>query len=307
MLVVAPERWDDACFAVPAVRALVGAGLSVGVLCAADRVDFWNRVDGIDVLDLQAQPDPGKWDAAIAWDYGPAAKAVKAARVQRRIAPDGEKRLGRWATHPVELRVHVLEHRVRHYLATVEALGVVTRDAAYFAAADAEGGCGQEAVLMCPDSDFGANHEWPLGRWVELGRVLREDRGMRLAVAKSGRGRGLGAELAERLGDGVATLDVTDLAGSLGAFAGGAYVVAADGSLPHVAGFAGATCVVLFGPNDSAWRRPLGKHHAVVCEHVECAPCFMAKCPLDLRCQERLGVARVAAAVVKTLDVARVG
>lgn len=307
MLVVVPERWDEACFAVPAVRALVGTGMSVGVLCAADRVAFWKLVEGIEVLDFQAQPDLSKWDAAVAWGYGQAAMAVKAAGVPRRIAPEGDKKLGRWATHPVALRVNVLEHRVRHFLATVEALGVATREPEYFAAVDVGVERVKGAVLLCPDSDYGGNHEWPLERWVELGRILRDEHGMRLVVAKGVGGRGVGAELVERLGGGVEMLDATDLAAATRGIAIFPLVAAADGSLPHVAGFAGATCVVLFGPNDAAWRRPLGRHHAEVREHVECAPCLMAKCPLDLRCQDRLGVERVAAAVVGKLDVARAG
>ena len=32
-MVAAPERWDETCFAVPAVRALVASGLGVGILC----------------------------------------------------------------------------------------------------------------------------------------------------------------------------------------------------------------------------------------------------------------------------------
>jgi ADP-heptose:LPS heptosyltransferase len=70
-------------------------------------------------------------------------------------------------------------------------------------------------------------------------------------------------------------------------------VVAADGSLPHLAAHVGSTCVTLFGPNDPAWKRPLGKRHAVVRRHVECAPCLLAKCPMDLRCQKELEAERV--------------
>jgi ADP-heptose:LPS heptosyltransferase len=74
-------------------------------------------------------------------------------------------------------------------------------------------------------------------------------------------------------------------------------VIAADGSLPHLAAHAGATCVTLFGPNDPVWKRPLGKRHAVVRRHVECAPCLLGKCPLDGRCQRELEADRVWAAI----------
>ena len=305
MLVAAPERWDEACFAVPAVRALGASGMRVGVVCAHGREDFWRALAEVEVVISPENTDLSAWEAALAWEYGPVVKAMRAAGVPRRIAPDGDRKLAKWATHRVALDVDVREHRVRHYLATVEALGVGTRETVFFEGADVGGVRMEGAVLLCPDSDFGVSHEWPLGRWVELGRVLRDAHGVRVAVAMIEGGRGMAAGLVDGLGDGVETLDATDLAGALAGISGYPLVVAADGSLPHVAGFAGATCVVLFGPNDASWRRPLGKHHEVVSEHVECAPCLMAKCPLDLRCQERLDVARVVAAVLKKLELPR--
>ena len=42
------------------------------------------------------------------------------------------------------------------------------------------------------------------------------------------------------------------------------------------------TDVTLFGPNDPAWKRPLGKRHAVVRRHVECAPCLAARCAMRI-------------------------
>jgi ADP-heptose:LPS heptosyltransferase len=83
--------------------------------------------------------------------------------------------------------------------------------------------------------------------------------------------------------------------------AGYRLVIAADGSLPHLAAHAGATCVTLFGPNDPVWKRPLGRRHTVVCRHVECTPCLLGKCPLDMRCQRELATDRVWAAVRKQL------
>jgi heptosyltransferase-2 len=80
------------------------------------------------------------------------------------------------------------------------------------------------------------------------------------------------------------------------------FVIAADGSLPHLAAHVGATCVVLFGPNDPAWKRPLGRRHAIVRRDVECAPCLLAKCPLDLRCQIELESERVWQAVARVLQ-----
>jgi ADP-heptose:LPS heptosyltransferase len=297
MLVAAPERWDEACFAVPAVRALAAAGMEVGVLCVAGQVDFWRTLEGIEVKVFDGKPDVSSWDTVLAWEVGAMAKALRKAGAARRIAPAGDKALEKWATDPVKAKVRVLEHRVRYFLATVEALGVATREARLFAAAEMIMNEPEDVVLLCPDSDFGPSHEWPLERWVELAHRLREDHGQVIEVASVRGDR----RFEKAIGGAVPFVDATVLAPLLRRFGGYRLVVAADGSLPHVAAHAGATCVVLFGPNDPGWRRPLGKRHTVVKHHVECAPCLMPKCRLDMRCQQRLEVDVVLKAILDRL------
>jgi heptosyltransferase-2 len=75
-------------------------------------------------------------------------------------------------------------------------------------------------------------------------------------------------------------------------------VIAADSSLCHLAAHVGVTTIALFGPNEPAWRRPLGRQHMVVRQKVECSPCFQRKCPLDLRCQNELSYEDVANAIM---------
>lgn len=120
-------------------------------------------------------------------------------------------------------------------------------------------------------------------------------------VASMDGGRGRGEGIAQNLGKHVEFFHASPLAGALPLLAAHGLVIAADGSLPHLAAHAGATCVTLFGPNDPAWRRPLGRRHSVVQRHVECAPCLLAKCPLDRRCQNELETNRVWQAVREKL------
>jgi heptosyltransferase-2 len=154
--------------------------------------------------------------------------------------------------------------------------------------------------LLCPESDFGPSHEWPVERWQEVGSTLARS-GHRVTVIGGKPGSGLAGTLAGRLGAEAEFLQVAPLAEVLPIAAAHAWVVAADGSLPHLAAHAGATCITLFGPNDPAWKRPLGRRHEVVRHHVECAPCLLAKCPLDGRCQQEMETARVLRAVSKKL------
>lgn len=304
----APERWDEACFAVPAVRALVASGLATGILCAESQREFWQTLAGLTVIGfplkskakLVAAKLSGNWQASLAWETGLPAEAFKLAGIPRRLGPD-ERKLKKLLTHPLGFAAGPLEHRVRHYLAAVEELGIETGQAEFFAPAVLGVEPVAGAVLLCPDSDFGPSHEWLLERWIEIAARLI-DAGNRVTVTSVDGSRGLGKILAARLGDGVKFVQASPLAGCSPLLAVHGFVIAADGSLPHLAAHVGATCVTLFGPNDPAWKRPLGRRHAVVRQHVECAPCLLPKCPLDLRCQNELATDRVWQAVSRVLS-----
>ncbi|MGL4400199.1 MAG: glycosyltransferase family 9 protein [Luteolibacter sp.] len=308
MLVAAPARWDEACFAVPAMRSMVASGLRTGILCPDEQKAFWSTLEGVAVLGFATREKvasvaagiSGNWEAALSWEAGFAAEVFKAAGIPKRLGVE-ERRFGKLLTHRLEFTVGPLEHRVRHYLAAVEELGIRTGRAEFFASAALGVEVMPGSILLCPESDFGANHEWPAGRWQEIGTALVQS-GHRVAVISVKPGPSLAKTLAERLSGEVAQLQVVSLAEVLPTLAAYRWVIAADGSLPHLAAHAGATCITLFGPNDPAWKRPLGRRHAVVRHHVECTPCLLAKCPLDGRCQSEMKTARVLRAVSKKLS-----
>jgi len=124
-------------------------------------------------------------------------------------------------------------------------------------------------------------------------------------LMRMGGGRQLAARMAESLGASVECQDIGVMREAFPSFADHRLFVGADGSMPHLASHFGATCLVLFGPNDSHWKRPLGKRHTVLRHHVECAPCLMASCPIDLRCQNELESERVAKAVRDAISAVR--
>ncbi len=309
MLVAAPERWDEACFAVPALRALVASGLETGILCAESQLEFWQTLAGLTVIPYPlkakaksvAQKISGSWQASLAWENGLAAEAFKIAAIPQRLGVN-ERMLKKRITHPLTCAVGPLEHRVRYYLASAEELGIRTARSEFFTPAELGITPISGAILLCPGSDFGPSHEWPLDRWEEISQTLVRG-GHRLSIASVDRDGGLGKALAAKLGDSVAFFQASPLGGALPLLAVQSLVIAADGSLPHLAAHAGATCVTLFGPNDPVWKRPLGTRHVIVKRHAECAPCLLPKCPMDLRCQRELETERVMQAVWEKLGV----
>lgn len=304
-MVGAPERWDEACFAVPAVRALVASGLTVGVVCPERQREFWQTVNGVSVISFSETAKPKhvaaeiakRWDASLAWEPGNTADIFKIAGIPRRLGPALVKKS---VTHPLTKFPGPLEHRVRHYLAAVEEMGINTARPEFFAPADLGVAPDPAAVLLCPGSDFGENHEWPAAQWVDIANRILEQ-GRRITVASVDGGRGLAKSVGAALGGAAEFFHAAPLAGAMPVLAVHGLVVAADGSLPHLAAFAGSTCVTLFGPNDPQWRRPLGKRHTIIRRHVECAPCLSPKCVMDLRCQNELTTDRVWSAVAAKL------
>ena len=306
MLVAMPERWDEACFAVPALRALVRTGLVGGLVCREEQEVFWKTVCDLPQIHFSMRTKAGAliekigggWEASLTWEPGLAVKAFAKIGIERRLGPE-LMGLKKFLTHPMSVCEEPTEHRVRMYLKTCERLGVPVDKAEYFIAAPLGIPAAPGSVLLCPGSDFGASHEWSLDHWQELAENLLEQ-GKRITVACNISVRGLGKILATRLGGQVASFHASPLSAALPLLAAHQLVVSADGSLPHLAAHAGSTCVTLFGPNDAVWKRPLGKRHVVVKRHVECAPCLSPKCLMDLRCQKELEVAKVLAAIPKS-------
>ena len=301
MLIAALARWDEACFAIPALRAIAASGLKVGVLCAEAQRGLWDTLPEISIVGYApkskvrtvAAEISGNWQASIAWEAGFETETFAKAKILRRIGPD-EPSLRKYLTHPVALEVPsgAPPHRVRFYLGIIEKLGVVTTKPEYFAPVSLSKAADERAVLLSPDSDFGANYEWPLERWVTVARELLQNN-LKLTVAGLSGGRDLGKALSKALETEIPYVDAYPLPANLELFGSQSAVIAADGSLPHLAAHAGATCLTLFGPNDSAWKRPLGRQHQVIRRDVECSPCLLQKCPLDLRCQHELSAEKV--------------
>lgn len=307
LLVAAPGRWDEACFLVPALRALVASGLGTGVCCEDHQRGFFETIPGLAVCafppraksrEIAAGLRADAWQAALLWQGGPLADAVKLAGVPRRLGPvaGATRGFAKSLTHPLEYPVDPLDHRVRHYLGAVEAMGVEARQFVFFAPMPLAMSPDPRSVLLCPDSDFGASHEWSADRWCALADALVGS-GRKVSVGVTAAARGAGRMLAAHLGESASVHEIPLSHEALACFAAHAVVVASDGSAAHLAAHAGATCVTLFGPNDPQWKRPLGTRHHVVRRHVECAPCLLADCPLDHRCQLELEVVRVLAAV----------
>lgn len=309
LLVISPLRWDEACFLVPAVRALIAAGLEPVVLCADDMREFWQSIPELEVMthapnakpkSIAADLSAKNFHSVLMWEASPAADATRLAKIGNRIGP-AIKQLKRILTQPIAIEEAATDHRVKFYLQTTMHMGVESYLPEFFAPLGPPAASRREQILLCPDSDFGSSHEWPLDRWLAIATSLIEA-GEKVLLMRTGGGRQLAARMAESLGAAVECEDIVAAHEAFSLFTDHRFFIGADGSMPHLASHFGATCLVLFGPNDFHWKRPLGKRHTILRHHVECAPCLMAKCPIDLRCQNELQSERVAKTVQEAIS-----
>jgi len=315
LLVAAPERLDEACFSVPAVRSLmrVEGVEQVHVLCGDSQRSLWRTVPGLEVLGyrdgagvraIRTEIDAAEtgFSSALVWEKSPAVRAVRKSKIAPRFGPQSAG-LAAELTTPLVVggRPGPVEHRVRDFLLTAKALGARPFAREHFEPVDLGIEVKPDSLALIPDSDFGPSHLWPVECWIETARSTAERIGGPVTVMDRGDGP-MAAKLAEALGELAVLEETATTADDLYLLARHRIVVCADGSAPHLAAHVGSTCLVLFGPGEPAWRRPLGKRHWVFRRHVACSPCFRANCPLDHRCMDAISAASVISAVESLLQ-----
>jgi len=296
-----PVEWREACLSVPAMRAIRRMGVSVEVLCPERQAGFW-KATGFEAVMAYGERASAREVAGrvrdrkmvLLWEAGVAADACAKAGILRRIGPQA-KDLAKRLTEPVALVEDPgpIRHRVRFYLDLAAKLGAETMVAENFASVAVDVPRAVERVLLVPDSDFGSHYEWPLDRWQAVAKEML-GKGSQLRIASGVKGSALAKAVPEAEVVTLAWPALEDLAAC-------SLCVAADGSLAHLAAHVGTTCVVLFGPGEPEWMRPLGKQHVIVRRKVECSPCHAPKCRMDLRCQNDLEVGEVVRLVATLL------
>lgn len=321
LIVAVPEAFDEACFSVPAIRALVGFCAEVSVFCAEVQAPLWAQVGGLkEVVTFPTgnsarkmarvlSPKVADYEAAISFSANGAA-ALARVGVAVRIGYPAEG-VAKHLTLPVEVpqKPGPVEHRVRYYLLLVAELGLDPFRKENFAppmrSAASESKPSKLVLALAPGSDFGGSHEWPVAYFAEVAQaVITHVQGEVVIVPMSEKDRA--AQELHRLLDGAATLapddSLTELEGLLGLLGQCTAVIASDSSVPHLAAHVGTTCLTIFGPNSVAYKRPLGPKHVSIEAHAECSPCFLPKCALgadDHRCLKQVEPKQVLEALAK--------
>ncbi|MGC6426387.1 MAG: glycosyltransferase family 9 protein [Akkermansiaceae bacterium] len=302
LIIASPLVTDEACFSVPAVRALHFAkpDRALTILTPENLTSLWKTVTGVaEVISYPASASArkvaklfGDFSQSLAWEDSPAAAAFAKKGISKRIGPAVDK-LPKQLTHSPDIRESTgpIEHRVRDYLKVVEQLGAQPFESANFQTPPREELSSQLRIGVSPGSDFGPSAEWDLEKFRDLLSHFSAEFFLFEAPGRPAAARNLGD-----LGTLVAEENTFQELDSCH------LLIASDGSVPHLAAHLGIPCVVIFGPNEPVWKRPLGQIHRIVHERVACSSCFLNKCPLDHRCLKSISVTQVLSAVNALLN-----
>jgi heptosyltransferase II len=161
-------------------------------------------------------------------------------------------------------------------------------------------------IGLVPGAEYGPTKRWFPERFAEAAKkiaVARACRFVLFGVAKDAEVGGaieteLGLEHCEnRIGK-------TSLAELMQELQQCDLLLTNDTGTMHLAAWLDVPLVAIFGSTDPIATGPLSARARVVRHQVECSPCFLRECPLDLRCLRAVSADEVAAAALEMLPVA---
>ena len=314
LCVVSPLSFTEACFSVAAVRALGNhcPEATIAVLCPSSQSTLWKtgiaeldhvlsyeEADSVKQIASQLQAFDVQFDSAIIWQAGKAAKAISQAGVAQRLGYPASG-LEKYLTDVVSVASQPgpVEHRVRYYLELMSQLGADAFVRSSFEMPALPEPPEKVKIALAPFSEYGSAYQWPVERFLQVIDILNERHaGISWTIFDSQGARAkmegddFFGDLFNR--DDLDLSDCDDREEFLNQLAQSSVLLACDGEIAHMAAHIGLPAAVIFGPNGPEWKRPLGKQSVVIREHVACSPCYHAKCPLDLRCQNEVTVEMV--------------
>lgn len=313
LCIAAPASLTEACLAAPAVRALrhFRPASTMAVVCPEFQVPLWQTMSELN--HVIAYPEKAssrqiakilgdhkvEFESSICWEASEVAKAFQRADILQRLGYPA-KGVEKYLTDPINVIVEPgpIKHRVRHYLNLVHRLGGEPFVKRTFTTPPIVAPPQKPLIALSPTSEYGATHQWTIEKFKELIESYEATFGeadwVMLSSGTQKNAKAQNAEWKNLLGEKVQ--DYTKEWGmekTLSSLPFCSALVSSDNELAHLAAHVGLPAVVVFGPNEPEWKRPLGKQSRAVREHVACSPCFLTKCLLDMRCQNEISVARV--------------
>jgi heptosyltransferase-2 len=313
-ILIRSTNWlGDAVMTIPAVQAIANGrpDAQVTMLTPAKLAGLWEQVPGVGAV-LAIEPEhsvfdvakrvrlAGPFDAAVVWPNSlRSALEVWLAGVPRRIGYAGHRRryllnqLVREPRLPVRGQRKPPHQSLRYaHLAAEIGAGSVPRfgqpPGGGPAKAPRERGAWAR-IGLCPGAEFGPAKRWLPGRFADAAQRAGRELACEWVLFGVDKDRELGAVIEKAFGGGCENLiGKTTLAELIAQLRRCDLVLTNDTGTMHLAAWLGVPVAAIFGSTDPDLTGPLAPPERVrILRHqVVCSPCFLAECPLDMRCMQ---------------------
>jgi len=164
---------------------------------------------------------------------------------------------------------------------------------------------GERLIGVNAGAAYGGAKRWLPDRFAAVADHFAQTHGVRILVFGSIQERAIAEEVAAGMARPPVNLAGRTTLGQLMALIRECSLLITNDSGPmHLAAALGVPQVAIFGSTSDVATGPLGPRAEVLKHPVECSPCFLRECPIDLRCMTGLSAERVIEAAERRLAAA---
>ncbi len=314
LLLRAPNWLGDSVLSIPAVRAIREGrpDIHLTIFTPPKLAELWKDQSFVDTVTTSLHEIKNQsFDAAILFPNS-LRSALEAwfLKIPRRQGYAGHHR--RWlltAVCPGSYRSGFHEHDVKDFCGLARWSGAEVKseipvlDFLHLVNPKSEIRNPKSYLVLHPGAAYGSAKRWLPERFVELvQRFPREHWCVIGSQDECERNAQLTGQMGNHVEDWTGRLNLTQLVELL---AHSKVVVCNDSGPMHLAAAAGAKVVAIFGSTEPQHTGPLGEGHGVIQHHVECSPCYLRECPIDLRCMKGVSVEEVEKTLRQVLDLSK--
>ncbi len=158
-------------------------------------------------------------------------------------------------------------------------------------------------IALNPGASFGPAKRWFPERYAVLADRLVQEVDAEVLLLGSPSETSIAHQISSQMSQKTNNLvGQTDLPTLIGIISRCQLMVGNDSGPMHLAAALGIPQVAIFGSTDEKATGPFNPRSVVLHKHVECSPCLLRECPIDLRCFDRIQVDEVMEASVGLLN-----
>ena len=153
---------------------------------------------------------------------------------------------------------------------------------------------GQPTILVNPGAFYGSAKRWFTNRYAALADRLTEGDQAQVILVGSKDEKLIAEEIQSFTRQPVKILTgQTDLPTLIGLLSQCNLLLTNDSGPMHLAAALGTPQIAILGSTDEVATGPFSPRAQVIHKHVECSPCLLRECPIDLRCFSQIEVDEV--------------